>query len=151
MSTLPYLLSLTLALAGTGADDLVSSTLDHPAVGIIPEIEVFAPRYVDGDNDSLNLVQGITVFGKREETIVQSYDTYRKSFLGLTTLLGEYAIYLIVALVSMTFCIVALTKLVKTHHIHLAHQHRHSQIHEYYLWRKALLEKKEQEKLTRKM
>jgi hypothetical protein len=147
---LSYLLIFTLSLAQSTTGNGVSYTPDLIGMDVVPEIEVFAPEYIDGTTDSHDMVQGVTVFGEKEALAEQGYRTYRRSFATLSAFISEYAMYVIVGIVTVTFGAVALTKVVKGHHIHLAHEHKHSKLHEYYLWRKAYLDRVEQDRLTRR-
>ncbi|MBN2621433.1 hypothetical protein JXB22_10135 [candidate division WOR-3 bacterium] len=150
MFTLSCLFLITLSITGASHEAIISLPDGHITMDVIPEIEVLAPRYMEGQIDSLSIVQGITVFGLKEDDTVRKYNTYRRSFLALSSLFGEYAVYLIVGILTVTIGAVALTKLKKGYHIHLAHQPKHNRIHEYYVWRKAFLEKEQQKKLTRR-
>jgi|GEM_PF-3467500 len=151
MFTLFYILIITLSITGGTSGDKNSLTDGYIGADVVPVIDVIAPRQLADEIDSLNMVQGITVFGEREEYTEQGYRTYRRSFFTLSTLISEYAVYAIAAIVTVTLGAVALVKLVRSHHIHLAHQHKHNQLHEYYLWRKAYLEKVAQDRLTRRI
>jgi len=151
MLSLSYYLIFILSLAGNMAGDDVSQTSDFIGMDVVPEIEVFAPKFLDGENDTHNMVQGVTVFGEKGVPMEQGYRNYRRSFVVVSSWIGEYAVYLIAGIVTITFGAVALAKIVKGHHVHLAHQHKHSQIHEYYLWRKAYLDRIDQERLTRRI
>jgi hypothetical protein len=150
MFTLSCLLIVSSSFTGAAHGTAIASSDNTIAMDVIPEIEVLAPRYLAGQIDSLNMVQGVTVFRTKEDDTVQKYNTYRRSFFALSSLFGECALYLIVGILTATIGAVALTKLMRGYHIHLAHQHKHSQVHEYYLWRKAFLGKQQQEKLTRR-
>lgn len=123
---------------------------DARGTGFFPEIEVLAPRYMEGKLDSLDMVQGITVYGSKEDNAVQNYRIYRRIFSTLSTLFFEYALYLIAGILMVTVGAIALAKIVKGSHVHLVHEHKHSRIHEYYVWRKSFLDKQQQEKLTRR-
>jgi hypothetical protein len=149
MALLSYFLIITISVAGNTVDDGTSTAADFIGMDVVPEIEVLAPRYT-GESDSHNTVQGVTVFGERGNYTEQGYRDYRRSFATVSSLISEYAVFMIAGIVAVTFGAVALGKIVKHQHVHLAHQHKHSKLHEYYLWRKAYLEKTEQDRLTRR-
>jgi len=148
MTILSYLLLITIQYIGVKANDPPSVT--YGEIDAIPIIEVLAPRIVDGDNDTNNVVGGVTVFAESDDNAINDYRNARASLKSLSMLFSEYALYGIVILFTLIIGAIALTKFTKGHHIHIAHQHKHSQLHEYYLWRKAYLTKKEQDKLTRR-
>lgn len=151
MCTLFYLLLIASSLTGSPMDALTTLVQDNIGADVLPEIEVLAPPYIEGQIDSLNMVQGITVFGEKDDEAVQNYNMYRRSFRALSALFGEYAVYVIVGILTAAVGLVALSKIVRNHHIHLVHQHKPSSLHEYYLWRKAFLEKQHPEEITRRL
>jgi hypothetical protein len=150
MCTFFYLLIIAVSTAGGPSGAIAPLTQDHFDSDLLPEIEVLAPHYIEGQIDSLNMVQGITVFGEKGDDAVQNYATYRRALHTLSVFFGEYALYVVLGIMTAAVGAVALTRIVRSHHIHLAHQHRLSQLHEYYLWRKAFLEKQYQEKIARR-
>jgi hypothetical protein len=151
MLSLSYYLIIIFSLAGNATGDDVMPTSDFIGMDVVPEIEVLAPKYLNGETDSHDMVQGVTVFGEKDESAEQGYRNYRRSFATVSTWMGEYAVYLIAGIITVTFGVVALAKVVKGHHIHLAHQPKPNKLHTYYLWRKAYLEKIEQDRLTRRI
>ena len=150
MLSLSFILIITVSIAGNTSPTTVIERPEYIGTDVIPVIEVIAPRQLMDEIDSLNMVQGITVFGERDEVTGQGYTNYRKSFFNISSLFSEYAVYVLVALITIIFGVVALVKVVRHHHAHLAHQHKHHQLHEYYLWRKAYLEKLAQDRLQRR-
>lgn len=150
MITLSYMLMITVTIVGSTSHTNIINHPEYIGTDVIPVIEVIAPRQLMDEIDSLSMVQGITVYGERDEFAEQGYRSYRRSFFNISALISEYAVYFVAAIVTVAFGAIALVKVVRHYHIHLAHQHKHHQLHEYYLWRKAYLEKLAQDRLQRR-
>ncbi|KPL15992.1 hypothetical protein AMJ74_00125 [candidate division WOR_3 bacterium SM1_77] len=99
------------ATAGNSYDD----------IGQMPEIEINAPRYHSEKADSIGLMPGIVVFGERyapqnEHVLFDTYTNYRSSFQSLSSYLQKYAVYILMAIITLTWGIIALTKIFHLHH-----------------------------------
>ncbi len=103
-------------------------------MGQIPEIEIEAPRYRGEEADSIGMMPGIIVFGERyapqdENALFYTYSDYRTSFQSLSTSLQRYAAYILIAMLTLTWGIIVLTRIFNVHHEPIGREKSRKQLH----------------------
>ncbi|MGB3477845.1 MAG: hypothetical protein WBB67_01650 [bacterium] len=99
----------------------VTAGESYEDIGQLPEIEINAPRYRGEEADSIGMMPEIVVFGERytpqnENVLFQTYTDYRTSYQSLFRHLHKYAVYILIAIFTLTWGIVAITKIVHLNH-----------------------------------